>query len=257
MHTKFKASATECLGVYALVRHWIEREVGHRPELAREIESFQAACHTMDTIVAAKKEIVPAREAAGQLRRALSNWMREHKRCYGENHIIPKHHWMYDICDQLEVDDYVFDQLVVERLHLTVKSHAERCDNMRIFERSVLKGTFIEQLGNLQDLRPDCYLKGKQTMGLVGFPDAKLAKSMDALGMHISVEDVVLHQGMDSLPNHGVVLACVEENDTLYAIVDDMRYHGRLSRHCTYWEPTGRLRVWPALELEQELRFFL
>ena len=246
-HEKLKATASEVLGMYILLRHWVETELGEPAGLEAEFASFKAACHCMDIILLAKKQLLPMRQAAGLLRRGLSNWMRLHIEVYGNDHVHPKFHWMFDVCNQMEIDAHVYDQFIIERLHLVVKPHAERCQNTRRFERTVLSGVINSQLHNLGRMRQDCTILDNNVVKLEGFHDAELADKMDVLGMTITVGDIVFFGDAA-----GRVLACATENDLFLAIVDEFRWIQKVSPSCANWQPTEQLRVWRALELEQD-----
>ena len=245
-HDKLRAQASELLGVYVLMRHWAETEVGCRPEVENERASFDAACKVVDIIQLAKKELLPMNDASHLLKVAMQRFMMLHKRAYGTAYVRPKHHWMFDVAEQLLVDPLVFDQFIIERLHLTVKVHGERCKNKRRFERSVLSGVLLQQLGKLRAMRSNCCLTDAKTATLPGFGDAEIADNMQVLGLHISVDDFVIHQEVV-----GKVLACAEELGTFFAIVEPLQFVVQTSQHCSRWTGTGLIRLWPALELEQ------
>ena len=69
---------------------------------------------------------------------------------------------------------------------------------------------------------------------------------MQVLGLHISVDDFVIHQEVV-----GKVLACAEELGTFFAIVEPLQFVAQTSQHSSRWTGTGLIRLWPALELEQ------
>ena len=249
-HEKLKATASEVLGMYIILRHWVETELGEPAGLEAEFASFKAACHCIHIIMLAKKQLLPMRQAAGLLRRWLSTWMRLHIEMYGTGHVHPKFHWMFDVCNQMEIDAHVYDQFIIERLHLAVKPHAERCDNTRRFERSVLSGVINSQLRNLGRMRQDCTIMDNQVVKIEGFHDAELADQMNVLGMTITVGDIVLFGD-----TAGRVLACATENNVFAAIVDEFRWIRQVSPSCANWQQTEQLRIWRALELEQDCFF--
>ena len=88
----------------------------------------------------AKRQMLTMPDAGRLLKRRLTNFFQCHKRAYGTRYLRPKHHWMFDVAEQFLIDPQVFDQFIIERLHLTVKLHADRCDNSIRYERSVLSG---------------------------------------------------------------------------------------------------------------------
>jgi len=249
-HEKLKATASEVLGMYILLRHWVETELGEPAGLEAEFASFRAACHCTDIIMLAKKQLLPMRQAADLLRRGLSDWMSLHIEVYGSDDVHPKFHWMFDVCNQMEIDAHVYDQFIIERLHLAVKPHAERCLNTRRFERSVLSGVINSQLDSLGRMRQDCTILDNQVVKIEGFHDAELADKMDVLGMTITVGDIVLFGD-----TAGRVLACASENNVFGAIVDEFRRIRQVSPSCANWQQTEQVRIWRALELEQDCFF--
>ena len=243
---KLRASATELIGMYSILRHWAESEIGDREEMSNHVASLRAGCKVVDIIQMAKKQVLPMRPASLALRKAIRIWFQLHKSVYGEQHFKPKHHWLFDVADQFANDPMVFDQLIVERLHLTVKHHGERVDNMRIYERSVLSGVLHCQIKALRQLRKGCSLTDNTVVPLPGYEHAVLADHMDVQGMHISAGDLVMRQSI-----LGQVCGCVEELGTLFAIVEEMELLHSSAYYRGRWRKTAILRLWRATEVEQ------
>ena len=91
-------------------------------------------CRVVDLILDAKRALTPMVASAHALREALKDFMDTHVAAYGRDRIKPKHHWMYDVADQMECLPAVFDAFIIERLHLRVKAVADNVDNLRSFE---------------------------------------------------------------------------------------------------------------------------
>jgi hypothetical protein len=253
-HDKLRASASELLGVYFLVRHWVETEVVPHladGELTGEVASFREGCTAVDIILAAKKKLLPMPTAADELRKTVSKWMQLHKACYGEAHMVPKHHWMFDIADQLEIDEMVFDQLIIERLHLTVKPHAQRVDNLSIFEASVGKGVLIDQLEGVKSLRLQCTLGDARHSYRRPGTDATFNVQMHINGMHLHEGDVVFYG-----ERAGVIVTCAQEGIRFYAIVKELVLNRATTNRCCNCSRSRKQLVWPAIELEQEHFFY-
>lgn len=160
-------------------------------------------------------------QAGVSLKHAIKDWFQKHKLAYGCDHFKPKHHWMFDVAEQLiiDMDLQVFDQLIIERLHLLVKQHAERCDNTTRFERSVLSGVVNSQVAALHQLRDACCISSRlQRLPIPGYEHAFLGDSLDAQGMHMSTGDFILHKDVV-----GIICGCVCELGTLLAIVQPMQ----------------------------------
>ena len=250
---KLKASASECLGVYTILRQFALSEVGDMPEVAPQRASFDAMCDAVDTIQLAKKSLIALPQAADRLNGQLTKWLDLHTAAYGEDRVKPKFHWMFDVAEHMSRDDILMDQFIVERLHLLVKHHAERCDNpTKRYERAVLSGVLHSQLTNVARLRRDCSMIDKTTMTLSGFPDARFGDNMEIYGMQISVSDFVFHS--ESL---GEVVACAEEHGSLIVIVTKLRIVDRSSDWSSRWRRTKEMDVWPAQDVCQDIVFLI
>ena len=75
---KVRASASELLGLYSLLRHFFATQVDHTPALQPNLDSFQACCDVLDCILAAKKHLVSPREVADTLRAKIARFMKVH-----------------------------------------------------------------------------------------------------------------------------------------------------------------------------------
>ena len=130
---KLKASMSEVLSMYALLRHWASM-LPKTEDNELQLLSFFRGCRVVDLFLQTKRQILKAERASSILRKAIEEWMSAHISAYGVQNITPKFHWLYDVCDQLETNGILLDQLVVERLHLVVKLHGS---TGRLFERQV------------------------------------------------------------------------------------------------------------------------
>ena len=218
---KLKCTASELLSVYGLVRQYVETRIPERADLAAERKSFFAACTVVDLVLLAKRGTADMRTAGGRVREALSFHLACHIETYGTGWIKPKHHWMYDVCDQMERTDrptFMADAFIVERLHLRVKPFAERTDNLKSFERSILRCTLNAQIDSLQKQGIGSGLVGKSAR-CPGAPSILIADSMQILGRHFAVKDVVFHGDIA-----GEISACALEDGELFVIVSAMRF---------------------------------
>ena len=244
--TKLKANASECLGLYVLLRDFIETEVGDRPELVLERQSFDAACLVIDVIMKAKLHETSMADAAVELVNAMSDFMLKHKAAYGDALLKPKHHWLWDIVDQLLRDPFVLDALIIERLHLTIRRAAENIHNLRAFEASVLSRALNEQIKKLQQMTQSCMLYQPTPVSVGGFTDVLLGDNMQIIGMHVSVGDIIFcHEAA------GKILACARQGDSFYCVVHELSHIGSTARHKSLWRLSTELRIWPALEVLQ------
>jgi len=237
---KVKASASELLGLYALLRHFAEVYLIDAPGIGDHVASFRAACATMDIIMLTKRGHLTMRDGARQLRAAHADHLQKHITAYGTDHVLPKHHMMFDVADQWETSETVVDAFVVERLHIRVKQVVNPIRNTRVFERSCLSSLLNVHLLALGDRTAF----GDSLVGHVGqFPGAgvPIADQMLVSGMSTRVGDIVLLQGMA-----GLVRACAQEGDNFFAVVETYIFSSAVSAHSDRWQPGGPMEAWPA-----------
>ena len=138
---KLKASSSELLGLFGVLRHYIETETVEDVNFACKRASFLACCRVLDLLLLCKRGYLAPDEGADALDSAVERHMDAHLRAYGSEHVKPKHHFMFHVGDQLRRDKCILDTFVIERGHLLVKSIAEHIKNTTHFEASVLAGT--------------------------------------------------------------------------------------------------------------------
>ena len=211
---KLKCSASELLSMYGLLRNMIETR--NLAPGTPQRESFEACCKVIDVLLLTKRGGVDIREGSAAMLTLLDNYMAAHLRAYGGNGIRPKHHWMFDVAEQLARDLMVLDMFVIERLHLRVKKLADTRSALHSFSDSVLASLLCSQVHALRSKEFGNRMVGN-LVPMPGFPTAQLADSIEVYGMTISVHDVVVHAG-----GIGQVLACCKEEDQLACIVSVM-----------------------------------
>lgn len=137
---KLKCGASVLLTLYALVRNFVDQNAATLLALGlrAEHESFLAACKVVDTLLAVKTRTITMSDGASLLKKALTTHASLHRAAYGVEYIKPKHHWMFDVAETMQKDTFLFDCLVIERLHLRVRNAANHVLNTSRFERSVL-----------------------------------------------------------------------------------------------------------------------
>jgi hypothetical protein len=121
---RIRASCAELLGLYGLLRHFIEVNGDITPENAAPWASFEALCHCIDLILAAKRRVATPEAVGPQLKAAHVRHLVLHMEAYGTRGVKPKHHWQLDTASQLARDKCVLDAFVIERIHLQVKAAA-------------------------------------------------------------------------------------------------------------------------------------
>ena len=207
---RLKTSASEMISLYSLLRHYVETKIGRHAGLESKRRSFDACCLVIDMLLDAKRGVVSLRTAAPALQGALANHMQKHLAAYGDKFIKPKHHWMFDIAEQLKRDPILLDAFVVERLHLRAKAAAERVDNTRTFEKSTISLLMRAHQRQLEDIRGDGL---RNSMALPGASGIQVADHLKVGGVAVSVGDFVVHAGAVC-----EVVACLAEDDDFFVV---------------------------------------
>jgi len=247
-HEKLKASASELLSVYGLLRHWVLLELQGADGMEKQVLSFNACCECIDILLQAKQGKLPMREAADLLERAATRHLEAHKDCYGTARIKPKHHWIFDIADQMRILKYILDAFLIEKEHLSAKACADRVENTRKFEQTVLRRMLHAQVCSLQKLGPQAELLGN-SVPYPGFDDAFVSDNLAIEGVEYSVGDFVF---FNAAP--GRILACVQEGDDFFFVVQIFSLVGRrLSIHSANYTCQGERGVWNARHVNQAL----
>ena len=242
---KIKASCAELLGVYGLLRHFVECEVPRTAATEAPLRSFFAVCAVLDLMLAAKFRTADFDQTWRRLEAATVDFLKLHKEAYGETKLKPKHHWQLDVPRQLERDGMVLDAFVIERTHLAVKSVADFAKNTSDFEASVL-ASLSHKVWSADE--PVLHgLLGKCAL-LPGSADVYVADKMQVFGVDICVDDVVCKG--DAL---GTVRGCCLHRGELVAFVEVLAQISRISDHSGRYVTVGRLAVWLATELQHAL----
>lgn len=244
---KIRATCSELLGVYGLLRFFFELKLGRLPEHETQLQSFNAACEVIDVLLHFKHGLAAPADAAAELDTALQRHLELHLAAYGDLHLKPKHHWMLDVPEQLRRDGVVLDAFVIERTHLRVKALAEKIKNTVAYENSVLSGLLTVFLQSGEEVC-GCRLLGR-VQDLPGFaPRVIVADRLQVFAVEISVSDVVLCG-----ESAGIVQACAMQSGELFLFVAPLRRQDRLTLHCSVCVRTLQLEVWLATEVVHAL----
>ena len=239
-HKSVKASASEVLHLYALLRHWVETRLPLGDDrIAQAMESFLAVCKAVDIILLAKRLCISPAVASDKLSAALEEFMRLHRSAHGDLHMRPKHHWAFDVAEQLGADATVFDAFVIERLHLRVRSVAENVKRLQTFERSVLSGIVNEHSRRTQENCVGGGLLGK-VAPFPQLPSALVSDKLELGGFRAAVGDYVFCN-----EELGVVVACCIDDSELFLVVDVAQRVTNHSVHSSTWSVRApRRQVW-------------
>ena len=233
---KVRASASENLGLYALLRHFIETRLAAVDGLAAERASFASCCQVIDIFLAAKRNQADPLESAAALRRALVQHMTLHKACYGNSVLRPKHHWNMDIPQQLAKAHCLIDTFVIERKHLLIKSLAEPVKNTVDFEASVLAAI----LTTSRRSTPTACHHGLKGNVAEASPGVFAGNRILCSGLCVALGDVVFNGDMA-----GLVQACLSEAGNLFVVVDVLDTIRPISLHSSAYGMRDQTQLWP------------
>ena len=244
-----RAGASQMLALYGLLRVFFEHRVGSREEVRPQMQSFQAACHSVDILLDCKRGRLGMATASRQLKAAVARHLQLHVAAYGKDYLKPKHHWNLDVAEQLGLGDpFMVDAFMLENLHRRAKTVTRRVDDTRRFERSALAGVLSAHRNSLlDDVCPDNGLLGKTEV----HPDRPLARIGNRLqqeGLQVSVGDIVVKLGRagEGVLAAGRVEACISEAGSLYVMVLEMAFVRRQGSHGIVFSGYSRRIVWPA-----------
>ena len=245
-HDGIKCSASECFGLCALVRHYVESVMPRDARLDQHKRCFLLMCRAVDVFLQVKRRLLLPAPAAMQLRSMLVDHLELHKSLYGEANVKPKNHWLFDIADFLERDTFLFDAFVVERLHLRARTVADHACKLNSFEVAVLNGLVNVQCNAARHERAGPALLGRSAP-FPGVPGAYAGRRLEAHGAHVSADDVVRLRGAI-----GTVRVCVIEEGNSFLVVDEHELVRVLSDTCTVCSSaTGCARsFWKADDVE-------
>ena len=248
---KVRASASELLGVYALLKVYLETEVDRTEETHANWESWSACCSVVDYILLVRNQrITDMNEAAKELRRRYQHFYVLHQRCYGQRYVRPKHHYPFDVADQFERDGEVYDQFIVERMHLLLQAVAPSVDYTARYEKSVLSGVLNAQMNQLKSYRGGCCLIDAKPAQAEGWPNTLFADQLEIWGKVLTVQDVVII-ALPAGETLGLFLSAVQENCGLFGFVECWDFVAQISSTMQRWRRSKRIELYEATLLHQ------
>ena len=136
--TEVKGSASEFLGVYSIIRSFVEEEKIHLDQSARVSSaaiSFLALCELLDLLALS----IRASISSERLRCLITQHLRLFKEAHGIQYMVPKHHYNLHIPAQMDRHQVLLNTFVMERRHKIVKKYGNEMSNHGAwFERSLL-----------------------------------------------------------------------------------------------------------------------
>ena len=184
-----KGSMGEMLGLYGLLRHFVETRCPADERIATELRLFAMSCKAVDQLLAAKHGLVTLQDLSQPLMQLLEKQMQLRVRASAR--VVPKHHWAFDIAECFSQTELpiLLDTFGTERLHLRTKAVAEHVDNMGTFEESVLSRVVALHASSLEDRwAPTADLLGK-SVPLPDDPNVVVADGCRHYGATYHVHD--------------------------------------------------------------------
>ena len=117
-----------------MLRFFVALKLEGEPAAAPHLASFNSMCVVMDLLLAATSRTVDVCQAADSIEAAVAECSRLRIAAYGERFLKSKRHWVFDVAGQIRCDCLSIDAFVVERIHIRIKSIAEKIDNATSFE---------------------------------------------------------------------------------------------------------------------------
>ena len=255
-----KASASELLGFYVLLKHFVDTIVvptvdSHGVDLTAELDAFRAACKVVDLIMLIKRGHAFAsgnlEALVAEQQTATDQMIQLHIAAYGIDGIKPKHHRMQHIGPQILRDGMVLDCFIIERLHLVARDILGNVRNPIDAEASILKMFCVKHMNAMRETSL-CGLIGP-SVPLQDFPNAQVAKRIKFCGMDISVGDVVLRSDVAA-----IVSGCALDSGNAFLIVDPWQVISGYVGRARKWRRSlgGDPEVWPVIEVEVALAWY-
>ena len=211
-HQTIKGSMSDLLGLYGLLRHFVEDRVPRMTEaegaprmteaegtpriteadgrIAAEVRNFMLACKAVDLLVAAKRRQIPVRDAGHLLLATLQQHLESHVQSSGNRRVRPKSHWSFDVAQCMIQDGFLFDCFTTERLHLRAKRVADNCKNLGDFEGAVMAGVTNVHMRTAAASVSPAGLIGA-TAAFPGAPHIVVADKCQYYGVYLSLHDFV------------------------------------------------------------------
>ena len=131
---------SDLLGLYGLVRHFVEARVPRDPRIADVIYNFELACKAVDIVLAVKRRRTPAREGGRLLQATLEQHLQNHVKLNGNDKVKPKNHWAFDIAECMQQGEPLLDLFATERLHLRAKQVSQYACKLQYYDDMVMRG---------------------------------------------------------------------------------------------------------------------
>lgn len=189
----------------------------------------------MDLIKRSKYRCISTREAQPLMQSPYCRFKELHESRFGTMQLTPKWAWMPRFIERLSEKPWMFDMFYVERLHQSVRPHAELHCNTTNFEKGVLMRILDEQICS-ENTAASSALIGKQTAVPIAGVDYTVSSACSAHGMEVHCDDVV-----SCGSQMAVVRGCLlRHDDRAFAVKVELCRHVRDD----IWRHKARIAWW-------------
>ena len=221
----FKATASELLAVYPVVRFFAETTLACRSGMEAQMASLLSICDVVDKFQDAKARI----DTAASLKDRITAHLKAFKRANPGVFCKPKGHLLYHCAQQILENELLLDCFVCERKHIMMKRACFWIKRTTCFERSALARSFQETLRVLSNPRVF-------TNGLLGFTQSE-PKSGILVGKHMQFDGVEYHSDDCCFVESVLLLVdgCMVWNETCYLVVRAGALLSEVTPHSGLW----------------------
>ena len=148
-------------------------------------------------------------------------------------------------------DEEVYDQFIIERMHLLVQAVAPSVDYMGRYEKSLLSGMLNAQMNELKSYKGGCCLMDAKPTQIPNFPHTWFADQLQIWGKVLSVQDVVIIESPAAEISIGLFLSAVQENGGFFGLVEIWSFVACISGTMQRWRRGDTIELYEAELLHQ------
>ena len=248
MGDHFKGGAGQILGVYPIVRFWIETTMGERRSMTNHIASILCLFELCDLMEQAIAPMSPAdlRKTVAAIKKAASVHLRLYVLVYGRQAVKFKHHQFMHVPDQILADGCVLSCWVTERKNKAALHAAQNqtaYHDSLTFEKACLKAVFLEQISVFKAAKwVDCLKSPTSFPELASLTGS--GKACISSEMRTRIGDVKKGDLLFVSPDQQrvmVVVACYSLDDDLGIIFRDCECMHHLTAKCFVFDVKPQL----------------
>ena len=252
----YRGSATSVLDVYGIWREFIRRSIRPLREgsVDAQLLSYECLCSVIDGLLLAKGTKAPS-----DLAQRIKKHLDAYAAAYGEERLVPKHHWALHLSRQIVDDDgELYDCWVDERTNKGIKRYARNIENWSAFSKSVASralNDFLRSLDTFEPTRQESQTTEDERLTVcIGNVFAVSGVPIEVAGVeasrrmvveniyhcaiHLQKGDFIFGAGEDDAA--GIVVACLTIRPSMqaYILINKCELLEQLSPHSSLWRDT-------------------